>query len=416
MSIVIWMALLTTSLYVVANKLPTLVGSFRFFWGPLALILIMLTQKSIIFKGSMPYLIWYGLISLVILQYTLWSQMLKWDHNSILEEFYAIFIFIAILNFYNNPKDFKGLAMIGKLGFIFIFITVILSHLALFYDPYVIRQSASPGDFTLYQAKIFKITGAAGYGYMQALVCLLPIIIYHIKYKKRLVYGRKTLIAIFILILFLQIRAQIFANLLVSVVITILAFIGSKKAKKSYFPIAMIVLIFLLIPTTVYSDLFLLISTNFGKDTDIHYKLVDFANFIQKPEINSATGTGMRAARYPELLKAFMSNPLFGNAANYSPIDTEGGGHLHWMNRLAFWGIIGFGIYLLVFYKIYKDIRKMFDDSFGFYYFLSVMTFIVFGLIKTIAGREPFLILILIIPGLYFFPLIDKKNKVNIYA
>jgi hypothetical protein len=34
---------------------------------------------------------------------------------------------------------------------------------------------------------------------------------------------------------------------------------------------------------------------------------------------------------------------------------------------------------------------------------------------KNIAGREPFLILIVVIPGLYFLPLLKKGDKTNNY-
>jgi hypothetical protein len=81
------------------------------------------------------------------------------------------------------------------------------------------------------------------------------------------------------------------------------------------------------------------------------------------------------------------------------------------MNRLTIWGALGFSFFVFVLYQIYKRIRSLFDASFGFYYFLSVAAFVFLGLIKNIGGREPFLILIVVIPGLYFLPIIEKNKK-----
>jgi hypothetical protein len=40
---------------------------------------------------------------------------------------------------------------------------------------------------------------------------------------------------------------------------------------------------------------------------------------------------------------------------------------------------------------------------------LSAATIIFLGLLKAIGGREPWLMLILVIPGLYYLPLLEKQ-------
>jgi hypothetical protein len=154
-------------------------------------------------------------------------------------------------------------------------------------------------------------------------------------------------------------------------------------------------------------------SSYFDADSNIYYKLNDFAKFIQRPEFEASTGAGRRAARYPLLFDAFINKPLLGDASYNSPFYIVEGGHLYWMNRLTQWGVLGFLFFVFVLYQIYKRIRSLFDDNFAFYYFLSVSAFILLGLIKNISGREPFLVLIVVIPGLYFLPLLDKKKKIT---
>ena len=113
---------------------------------------------------------------------------------------------------------------------------MIMTNIALSFDPMIIRQSVSTDRFTPFQAQIYKITGAGGYGYMQALVCLIPVLIYHIKYWTQMIFSRKILIVILLLIIITMIRAQVFANLLAAVAITILFLCRSKKSPKILCP------------------------------------------------------------------------------------------------------------------------------------------------------------------------------------
>lgn len=409
-SLVICIAVLSTTLYIVVNHLPVLLGSFRYFWGPLALVAILISMPAAFTTKSMRYLLIYGIISLVLLQYTLWDNMNDWNRNALLEEFYALFVFIAIVNYYLTRHDFKGLAFLGELSFIFILITIIMSHVVLFIDPFIIRMSISASHFTPDQENIFNFYGAGGYGYMQALVCILPILVYHIKFNKQMVFSPKILIFILIIILILHIRAQVFANLLVAFFITILSFVSSRQSKKLMISMVLFFILFIVIPASFYSNMFVSLGSYFDHNSIIYYKLNDFAVFIENPDYESITDAGGRVARYPLLYEAFIANPLLGDASYTSPFNIEAGGHLFWMNKLAIWGILGFALFVYMLYQLYKNIRSIFDDDFGFYYFLSVVAFIMLGLMKTIAGRETFLILIVVIPGLYFLPLL-KTNE-----
>ncbi len=409
---ILLIAILTTSLYAFTNILPVGLRSFRYLWGPLALFSIFLSRPKVFSKLPIVYLLLYGFISLIILQFTLWTYMTDWNQKLLKDEFYAIIVFLSIFLYYQEKKDFLGLATLGKISFYFIVITILMTNLALTLDPLVVRQSADSEHFSLYQQKIFNWTGAANYGYMQAIVCLIPIIIYHIKFRKNFIFSRKYVIAFLILLYITIIRAQIFANIIIAIAITFISLFAVRKSITSFIIIILIVLIVLLIPTSVYSNLTLTLSTLFTKYSNVSFKLNDFAQFIQNPEIGTATAAGGRIERYPLLFKALLSKPFLGNSSYNSPFDIQPGGHLYWMNKLSQWGIFGFIFYLHVLYTIYSSIRKRLNDSYGFYYFLSALTFIIFGLMKNIAGREPFFILIIVIPSLYYLPLINiQKSK-----
>jgi len=208
---------------------------------------------------------------------------------------------------------------------------------------------------------------------------------------------------------------QIFANILVGLFILILSFVSTKNRKIIFFIGGLLFLFFNLIPASIYANVLTNISSFFSTDSNVYYKLNDMASYIVNPNI-SDTGMGGRSARYPDLLKAFLAQPFFGDASYNSNFQNElaHGGHLYWMSRLALWGIFGFIGYLLILKNIFKPIYKMFDKEFQYYYGLSIVSVIVLGLIKNLAGREPYIMLLIIIPGLYFSSkpiLIQKKKK-----
>jgi hypothetical protein len=407
----ILVTLASATLYIVFRNLGREAGSFAYLWAPISLIIIIYTRLSVFFKPPMRILILYGIIMVGILQFTLWKYMDNWNQPHILVEFYFLVVMTAILGYYKSRDDFKTLALLSKWTFIFIIISLITTNIALSIDPGLVRQSAATGDFTTLQRKVYKLTGAMGYGYIQSMVCLIPIIIYHIKNKKEMVFAPKILLAILLLLVITEIRSQVFANVLVTVAITTIAIIGSKKRLVSFITISSFVILITLIPNSFYVDSLSSLSTYFDQDSEMYYKLNDFAEFVNNPDIDQSTGAGARAERYPMLLDAFVASPILGNASYKNHLNIASGSHLYWMNRLALWGIFGFLFFVFVLFRIYRSIISLFDAGYKFYYFLSVLALILLGLTKAIGGTEPWLVLIVFIPGLYFLPLLEQTKK-----
>ncbi|MCF8219765.1 MAG: hypothetical protein K9J21_12400 [Bacteroidales bacterium] len=411
-------AVMMTSLYVVARNLPPVVGSFRFFWGPSALLWIFLVRSSAFKVKQMKYLFLYGVLSLGLLQFTIWQYMDDWHRSNILNEFYSIFIFFTIFCYYYIHRDYKGLASVAKWGFYFILITIFMTNIALYLDPMVVRQSASGEFATPFQAQVYRLTGATGYGYAQALVCLIPVLVYYIKTKskeKRFVSNRH-LIILLLLLFFTLVHAQVFANILAALAILALSIAGTERIGITSIMVVFSIIVILVIPASVYADMFYYLSSFFDTESNIHYKLTEIAHFIQYPSLDSTTAVGARAARYPYLFEQFISNPILGVASSSRmtslfAYESAMWTHLYWMYRLTIWGLLGFGIFIFVLFQLFKKIYSIFDTEFKFYYLLSVSAFVFLGLMKNIAGREPYLMLIVIIPGMYFLPLLKHQRK-----
>lgn len=406
--------LASTLLDVVGNKLPVGLASFRFFWGPLTLVILVVTRPNILVNGPMKFVLLYGFFFLVLFHYTLWQYLSEWNRDQFLNEFYPLVYMTAIWSYYYFKKDFTTLAKISIWAFMFVLITLVTTNIALSYDINIVRDAAH-GEYTAYQEKIRKITGAAGYGYAQSFVLLIPLLVYHIKKRKKMVFSWHVLTAILILLIFTLARAQVFANFVAGVIITVLAFIGFQNRRKTYIAAISLGLLLVLIPSSFYTTVIIRVSNYFKPGTEMHTKLADAALLTEFQDIEATSGIGARADRYPNLLEALLARPLTGNASYNSPFDIGGGGHLWWMNKLAWWGIPGFLLFVFMLYKVYKNINSVFaDQEVRYYYFLSVLSFVLLGLMKNISGSQPWVMLIVVIPGLFL--LTTLKNNSTYHA
>ena len=401
--------LITSSLMIVANNVPYL-GSFRFFWEPLGLLSFIFFYPKVILNKMVINILLYGFLFTGILQYTLWNFASDWYKHSILEDFYNLVIFVFLAAYLLTAREFVFWGRLSKWGLYFLIITAIFTLVALQIAPTIIRESYSidSNDIQGYST-LFKL-GFGGYGFGISLVALIPVLVFFIKSESKIFFSKKALWILLSLVLITLVQMQIFANIIVATFLIIFSFISSKNRIKGFFLNILLALILSLIPSSNYVKVLTNFSSNFSIDSDIYYKLNDMANYIDKSN-ESKNGIETRSARYPELFNAFSAKPIFGDAsyASYFQKELQNGGHLFWMSRLTLWGIIGFIFYLLILKNIFKPIHNLFDKEFRYYYGLSLFSVVVLGLIKNLAGREPYLMLLIIIPGLYFY----SKSKLE---
>ncbi len=158
-------------------------------------------------------------------------------------------------------------------------------------------------------------------------------------------------------------------------------------------------------------NLFSRIGMLFQSESEMSYKLNDMSRFLDSEDLSSPsenTAVGSRVARYPLLFKAFLNNPFFGYYASDHPNNIAQGNHLYWMSRLTIFGIFGFLFYASIHFQIIKSNLKFFNKEFSFYYLLSIISVILLGLMKNLAGKELWFSYITILPGLYYLPLLKK--------
>lgn len=405
------MYLASSLLMIFANNVK-IIGSNRFLWAPAILIFSLLFYNKVYTYIKIRYVLLYGFIYCGVLQYTLWINASDWYKNAILNDFYYLISSIVLYTILYEYKYYKEWIKLAQIGTIFFIITGIMTIIATNIEPIIVRASYSSLKESLPGYEYLEKLGFGSYGYMAALNSFLPIIIYFIKTDKNIWINKNIWILILILFYFVLIHAQIFANILVAITITIMAIVGAKRFKKSMIVTTLVLIILFAVPNLFWSNLLIDLSYYFEPGSEINYKLNDFALFLRNPDILlPTTGAGGRVERYPMLLRAFWAQPFLGDASYHSVFtyELDAGGHLFWMSRLALWGIFGFWGYLIILKKIFIPILQIFDESFRFYYLLSLLSIVMLGLMKNLDGREIYIMLLIIIPGLYFFQFLNKK-------
>ncbi len=406
------MLLISSLLMIVANNVP-IFASFRWLWGPVFLLIALVFETKVFgYKMSRNSLV-FGMLYCGILQYTLWFNANDWYKNMLIENFYAMLV-IIILHLYLRRNNYIDLwVKLAKIGLLFIIITGVMTIVATTINPMVVRASYSTGEDTLVGFEAMQRLGFGSYGYMTALITLFPCLVYFYKKKEKLWLSKRSIIVLILLFFFVLLRSQIFANILSASLILLFSFLGSKRFKKTFILILLSGFILIIIPHSIWVNLLLEFSNFFNPESDISFKLIDMASFIQNPELDGSTSAGSRAGRYPELIEVFLARPIFGDASYKSTYasEMENGGHLYWMSYLALWGLLGFMGYLTILRNIFRSVLGLFDNEFKFYYYLSLLSVFIMGLIKNLTGREIWLFLLIIIPGLYLINLTPKKKE-----
>ena len=346
----------------------------------------------------------FGFLYCGLLQYTLWNYANDWYKRAILEDFYAMIVVVLLFVYLKKNKYFDIFIKLSKTALVFFIITGVMTIIATSIEPEIVRASYSSGKDIISNYDLLNRLGFGSYGYMTALIALLPTLVYF--YKKRTTSYRKKWLIILSILFFVVVlvKAQIFANILMAMVILLISILGMSKFKKSIIIFTLVGIVLISIPLRYYADLLVYFSGYFEKSSQNYYKLNDMSTFILNPEISASNTVGGRVERYSDLWLVFKSQPFLGDASYQSSFDKEigAGGHLYWMSHLALWGILGFFGYIIILRNIFKPVLEIFDPDFKFYYWVSIIAVIGMGLMKNLGGREIWLMLLFIIPGLYF--------------
>lgn len=412
------MLMASTFLPVIFNNLPPIIRSHHL-WTFTWIVSLLLFNRGIFLNKAMLYLLAYGLL-LYLATETIWSSIDSWNRTRLFFEFYEITIGVSVITYFNQSKDYTSLAKITKWTILFLFITAIMSIISAALDPMYARNLIGLSGVTNESDReailSFKKYGGGTYSTAAVFMCLFPLLIYYFKNIKISLMSRKQIIIFSIIIFLALLGMQIFGNILIASIFSIIALFGMKKVRQSILIVVLFLSVVVIIPKETYINSLIYISGYFNEDSDLNYKLRDLAIFIETGVRikDNDTGTGGRAERYPKLMETFVKSPMLGCyffSDKYGNGYKPEGAHLHWMNKLTVTGIIGFLIFFFIPYNFIKNSLQYFDSTYRFYYILASLSILSYGLIKQIGGRETWYAFFIIIPGIYYLPLLKKKSK-----
>jgi hypothetical protein len=411
-----FMLMISTFLPLLFNNLPPYIKTPHI-WSLLWFVSLVVFKSKILQQNLLQLWLLYGAIMLLLLLNTLWIDVNEWNKNQITGEFYAIAVALSVIVYFRMERDYIGLANLVKWTMVFLFITAIMSIVTAIINPSYARDiigiSTAINESAREEILSYQKYGGGGYSFASAIDCLLPILIYYYKNNSSSYFNKKQLILFIIIFLISLISMQIFANILIAIPIIAFSWFGTKNAKRGFITIGLITLIFLLIPSQIYIDLFQYIASWFHRGSELNYKFNDIAQFYATGGSYEESGLGSRAERYPILWRSFQANPFFGHfvSSRKSFTDISAGAHLFWMNKLAVYGLLGTIPFLFIIYRYIKINLRYFDKEFALYFLLSLFSIIVLGSMKTLGGRDFWYTYFIVVPGFYYLRLLKKKPK-----
>lgn len=400
------MVMISAFLPIVFANLPPVVRSHHI-WAILWIATLVIVRPVIFNNRIVQILLLLGSVIFMVANDIVWVNIDQNSKKMIYYEFYEISIAVTIIIYYRTEKDYLGLAKLVKLTIACIVITAIMSIITSYVNPMFARDIVGVADANESEKEeilSFKKFGGGSYGFYSALLCLFPLLIFQYKNQRNSIWSKKIILVYILIFFFCLISVQIFANVIIAGLLILLSIIfSSKNIFKSVLITGVFLTILYLIPSQVYVDVFQYLAKVVGQDSHLALKFEDMATFIETgKEVGEKTEAGIRMERFPLLWDSFISDPLIGGEY-YNH-------HLHWMNKLATFGIIGIFPYVILFISFWKFNMKFYPPNYKPYLLLSIFSIITLGIIKALFGRELWLAFFVIVPGMYYVGLL-KPNK-----
>jgi hypothetical protein len=398
------MLLVSALLPLVFNNLPPVVRSHHI-WTALWGCALFFFRPGVLFTKTMLLVMVNWVIVLCIANDVVWVNMDEEAKRMIYLEYYEIAVALSVITYFRESRDYEGLARVVRVALICIVITALMSVFVSYINPMFARDIIGVENASITDKEeilSFKQFGGGGYGFYSGIICLLPILIYYYKNPSESIWSRKVILFFIVLFCYCLLRVQIFANLLIAVLIMVLSLVGTKKLKKSLFFMVVVSLILYLLPSEFYIDLLTNLSSLFPRDSHVRFKLEDMALFIRNgAEPGVDTEAAIRVERFPLLWESFSDEPFTGGKY-YNH-------HLYWMNKLATFGLLGFLPFVILLLVVFTSEVRRYPPAFRLYLLLAIFSMIFLGVIKALFGRDLWYIFFIIAPGLYYTKLLKEE-------
>lgn len=344
----------------------------------------------------------YLLIYAVMLA-TFWKDSV-WGADA-WRELFELFIAISLVDYFVFSEDRKSLNMIIASTMIFIGITCSIS-IAFF----AATGISSRAILTLSRISelgyggIIDRLGIPTITYYYGLALIMPAIVATIKSRDKWDSKKVGMAYLLIVILISLFIAEYATALLLGVLGTFFALLGVKKFKVSLILAVLVLIMIFIAPSGILSDSLNIVAQQ-SQGEIMSARLEDLSFTLDEGIGRSDTHVSRRADRIPALLKSFAQNPIFGTGFTT--------GHSYWLDHLSLFGMLGMLPWFFLIRQQYLSNYKLIDESFRYYLTLTLVSYLVMGVMKGMYGLHFPLAYFFLAPGLYFSNLYQKAGVAN---
>ena len=308
-----------------------------------------------------------------------------------------LFLSISIYTYYLSVRDYEGLSRLVLFSLIFITITALTTIIGVQDNPMAARQigGALQGHGESELVDKYQKMGIATFGFFSGLAFASPVIIASLKQKWKKRWKKRLFIAGIILVCYAYFKAQYTTALLFALAGAIMALVGTKNKERAFIVACFLFALIFIIPKTSLINPIYNISGYLGS-TFLQKRVHDLGEFIEEGENYRAdrTHASIKLARIPILIKSIKENLLLGGGVNT--------GHNFWLDWFSEYGIIGLIPWVLIITQQMRFNLKIFSEDYKYYYLLSMFSFISFGFINNLGGSHMYLVVFIIIPGMFY--------------
>ena len=326
----------------------------------------------------------------------------------LLKEISWTFLSILLCTYFISIKDYYGFGLVTLVALLFIAITSITSIIGLSLFPSATREMTSGEAAYAGTEIIFRNMGIGSYGFFSGIAFLFPPFAYFLK-KPDLNLKLKLFLVFFILLSFYAIfKSGLTTSLFTALLFFIISFRfkGNKFSQKAFGSVIIILLIYILFKQQIAHLSYYL--GDIFKDTTYEFKFQELGKLFQSgdfsPKSNQNYIAQERISRSYFSIMSFFENPIIGGGRSM--------GHAHWLDRLGMFGLVGVLPWILIFTSQIKQNLKKISETYKLFYYLSFISFIVFGLFKGgLESVETSVSIFFLVPGVFFLKYLVNNTK-----
>jgi hypothetical protein len=381
---------------------PFRVAQFYFLlWIPILLFI----KPQFIFQKTTFITIFFFLIIFILIPLAWYDR----EFGGEILSFYSVFLEIfpvlgsvLLFKYFHVKHDVKGLKWLLATAILSIVITSIFSIRGLIIDPLAVRLAMS-GEADNFQIET-RGMAIGGYGLFNAVMLMVPVLVYLLSSYRVLSINWILILILIVLAVVPMYLGGLTTTFFFAIILFSYSYFISKITSLAIYLPVLVFLSSILIFNDLTATLIDYVITKLG-DIWIVEKLEDAALTVRlmdyNPETSQSYFASERLSRSLDSFYSFLSDPLLGGGRS--------GSHAYWFDRLAIFGLIGWGLVFYMFYLNYKYHQARLDKVLFRYYQLSFYAFFVFGFLKgNVLSEEVSTVIFFIFPS--FLYLIQEQK------